>query len=140
MSTNLKSCPNPFGIYQHDVELYHTGYDWNVKCHCGVQCGGRATKEQAIEAWNERPTARISDFDAETRKVIYLANIVTKFDATLDRMGKLRDAVVGFQAKHQSERALNLITALFGTEDSISDDWGLGIDLRHAPKGDYGKR
>ena len=56
MPEELKPCPNPFGVYSHDVTTYHTGYDWNTKCHCGVQSGGRATREQSIAAWNTRPS------------------------------------------------------------------------------------
>jgi len=55
----LSPCPNPFGIYRHDVTTYYTGYDWNTKCHCGVQTGGRATKEQSIAAWNQRTQSNL---------------------------------------------------------------------------------
>ena len=83
MADELKPCPNPFGIYSHDVTTYHTGYDWNTKCHCGVQSGGRATKEQSIAAWNTRPN-----------------------DAVIESLTQERDALLGKpEAVHVGARA-----------------------------------
>jgi hypothetical protein len=55
---------------------------------------------------------KISDLDAETRKIVFLAHILTAHPSN-QLLRRLRLAVEAFDRKHEAERKRNLIRALF---------------------------
>ena len=69
--TNLRPCPfcgieqkGDMGLENVRIEGYRKGKrsEWWVCCYsCGAEGGARDTKRQAVEAWNDRPSADIND-------------------------------------------------------------------------------
>ncbi len=63
---------------------------------------------------------RLSDLDISTRRVLFLATIMAKYDRD-DTLVKLREAVKQFEDEHAEEMLSNLLNAIFPSDTGLED-------------------
>jgi len=92
--TKLAPCPFCGGREQHEMTYngdYQTHY---LQCRCGARLSWSKTKEDAIKAWNSRPTEPKNDIDAIYLYQEEIAGYKKELETLKRRVGEAPTAIV----------------------------------------------